>query len=123
MRSAIALTTIILLAACGTPQEQCINAATRDARVVDRLIREAEGNLARGYGYEYITVFETDYVRCGTEAEPRTCLIRRPEQERREVAIDLAAEARKLDQLRDKRRAQTLAAAPAIAQCKVVNQA
>ena len=41
---------LIPLAACGTPQEQCIGAATRDMQVVNRLIAEVQGNLARGYG-------------------------------------------------------------------------
>ena len=113
---------LCLLAACGTPQEQCISAATRDMRVVDRLIRETEGNLERGYGYEYVTVIETDYVACGTEANPdRVCAIRSPEQERREVAIDLAAEQVKLTQLRAKRAQQAKAVAPTIAQCRIDN--
>ena len=30
---------VLFLAACGTPQEQCISANTRDLQVVDRLIR------------------------------------------------------------------------------------
>lgn len=113
---------LVMLAACGTPQEQCISAATRDIRVVDRLIREAEGNLDRGYGYEYVTVLELDYVRCGTESNPgRVCAVRRPEHERRPVAIDLAAEQVKLDQLRAKRAQQSRSVAPVVAQCKIDN--
>lgn len=113
---------LLLLAACGTPQEQCISAATRDIRVVDRLIREAEGNLERGYGFEEYTVYELDYVNCGTQSNPdRVCAIRRPEQERRPVAIDLAAEQVKLTQLRAKRAQQTKAVAPVIAQCRIDN--
>ena len=46
------LAPLLLLTACGTPQEQCISANTRDLQVVDRLIRDSEANLARGYGYE-----------------------------------------------------------------------
>jgi len=117
-----ALLMLLLLTACGTPQEQCISAAIRDIRVVDRLIREAEGNLQRGFGYEDVTVIETDYVPCGTEAQPnRRCLIREPVTERRPVAIDLAAEQRKLDQLKAKRRQQDRAVTPVIAQCKADN--
>lgn len=113
---------LLLLAACGTPQEQCISAATRDIRVVDRLIREAEGNLERGYGFEEYTVYELDYVNCGTQSNPdRVCAIRRPEQEQRPVAIDLAAEQVKLTQLRAKRAQQTKAVAPVIAQCRIDN--
>lgn len=110
------------LAACGTPQEQCISKVTRDIRVVDRLTKETQGNLDRGYGYKYITVIETDYVDCGTEDDPsRVCLIRVPEQERVEVALDLAAEQVKLDQLVAKRAQLVKAAAPALAQCKIDN--
>ena len=122
MKRLSGLVLLCALAACGTPQEQCISAATRDLRVVDRLIAEAEANLERGYGYEYYTVMEIDYVPCGTEADPnRICAIRRPEQERRPVAIDLAAEQVKLTQLRSKRAQQAKAAAPAIAQCRIDN--
>jgi len=118
------LALVLLLAACGTPQEQCINVATRDMRVLDRLIGEAAANLDRGYGFETVTVLETDYIDCGTEAAPdRVCAVRRPEQERRPVAIDLASEQVKLDQLRTRRAQQATSLAPAIAQCKIENPA
>ncbi len=110
------------LAACGTPQEQCVSKATRDIRTVDRLITEVQGNLDRGFGYEYITVWELDYIDCGTEADPnRVCAVRVPEQERRAVALDLAAEQVKLNQLRAKRVQQVKSVAPIVAQCKVDN--
>ncbi|MGL6208687.1 MAG: hypothetical protein ACRC14_02515 [Paracoccaceae bacterium] len=122
MKRLVVLTLLVMLAACGTPQEQCISAATRDMRVVDRLIRETEGNRERGSGYEYITVLETDIVPCGTTENPgKTCLVRRPEQERREVAIDLAAEQRKLDQLKAKRATLARAVAPVVEQCRIDN--
>ena len=60
----ITLSTLLLLAACGTPQEQCINRNTRDLRTVDRLITEAQGNLARGYAYEQITISTPRWVYC-----------------------------------------------------------
>jgi len=110
------------LAACGTPQEQCISGATRDIRTVDRLITEVQGNLDRGFGYDYITVFELDYVDCGTEADPdRVCAISVPEQERRPIALDLDAEQIKLNQLRAKRAQQIKSVAPVVAQCKIDN--
>ena len=122
MKPVYLLALAALLASCGTPQEQCIGKATRDIRTVDRLITDVQGNLDRGYGYEYITTYEIDYVDCGTEADPgRVCVIRVPEQERRAVAIDLAAEARKLDQLRAKRKQLLQSTAPIVAQCKADN--
>jgi hypothetical protein len=103
----------LILAACGTPQEQCINRETRDLRVVSRLIAETQGNIARGYAFEEYTVYRTEVVRCGfypddgnpaTALRPRLCRDRVPETERRPVAIDLTAERRKLDSLLAKRR-------------------
>lgn len=135
-----ALLPLLLLTACGTPQEQCINAVTRDMRVVDRLIAETEANLARGYAYEEVTVYLPEWVDCtprpynrpqsgatGDPAaevppiKPQMCLEDVPQTTRREVAIDLRAEQAKLDSLKAKRAKQAKAAAPAIAQCKAEN--
>lgn len=137
-----ALLPLLLLTACGTPQEQCINAVTRDMRVVDRLIAETEGNLARGYAYESVTVYTPRWVDCSPRpvlvpngeqgvggegmdevppVKPQLCLEDVPETVERAVAIDLRAERAKLDSLKAKRKQQAAAAAPAIAQCKAAN--
>ncbi|NJM81307.1 MAG: hypothetical protein HC844_01435 [Tabrizicola sp.] len=121
-----ALPVLILLAACGTPQEQCINRNTRDLRTVERLIDETEGNLARGYAYEEVTITTTQWGYCpvpvvaaGQKAPPpRLCLDDVSETVRRPKAIDLAEEARKLDGLKTKRRQLARAAEAVIAQCK-----
>lgn len=116
---------LLLLTACGTPQEQCINGGTRDLRVMDRLIKESEGNVQRGYAWEEITVLRKSWVKCTpkpTEAnptpEPERCLVDVPETERRPVAIDLNAEMAKLASLKAKRAQQLKAAEGLIAQCK-----
>lgn len=119
------LASVVLLAACGTPQEQCISANTRDLQVVDRLIREAEGNLARGYGYQIVTEYEPRWIDCTprpTEAVPnpvsQMCFDRVPVSVRKEVALDLNAEAAKLKSLKVKRAALATAAESVVAQCK-----
>lgn len=118
--------------ACGTPQEQCIARETRDLRVVDRLISEAEGNLKRGYAFEDVIVSHTVWVRCdpfptpppvdGTPARappsPRLCLDDRDETITRPKAIDLAAEQAKLSGLKTKRKTLALAANQSIAGCR-----
>ena len=116
---------ILLLVACGTPQEQCISANTRDLQVVDRLIRDAEGNLARGYGYQTVTEYEPRWIDCTprpTEAVPnpasQMCFDRVPVSVRKEVALDLNAEAAKLKSLKVKRAALAKAAESVVAQCK-----
>lgn len=118
--------TLAALAACGTPQEQCINRNTRDLRTVDRLIAESEGNLQRGYAYETITVYESYWTYCsrprppeGQPAPPpRMCLDERPVTEQRPKAIDLNEEARKLASLKEKRKDLARRAEAVIAQCK-----
>lgn len=121
----LALLSLAMLAACGTPQERCIAANTRDLRTVDRLIAETEGNLERGYAYETVTVSESYWDYCPQPqipdqppVPPRLCLKDRDYTERRAKAIDLAEEARKLESLKVKRAELARKAEPAIAQCR-----
>ena len=115
-----------LLAACGTPQEQCITRETRDLRVVEQLSAESERNLARGYAMVETTVWRTDWEPCGPvivdkngKVLPRRmCLEDVPETVRRPKAIDLNAEAAALKQLKAKRLSLQKAAEPAIAACR-----
>jgi hypothetical protein len=119
---------LILLAACGTPQERCINGVTRDQRTLERLIAESEGNIRRGYAYEEETVYVPVWEPCwygglpAAEGQkprpPRMCMDEEARTTRKAVAIDLAAEGRKLEGLKAKRKALAKASAPAVAQCK-----
>lgn len=120
-----ALLALMILAACGTPQEQCISANTRDLQVVERLIRESEGNLARGYGYETVTQYRPQWVDCTpvpTKDNPKPardlCFEQVPVTVRNEVALDLGAEAAKLKSLKAKRASLARTAQSVIAQCK-----
>jgi hypothetical protein len=118
------------LAACGTPQEQCINQNTRDLRVLDRLIAESKGNLARGYAIVRVETTETEWIRCEpsfietlpdgtTRRHPgRLCLDDVTHVESRPAAIDLGAEKAKLASMEKKRAELAKAAAPLIAACK-----
>ncbi len=124
------LMALALLAACGTPQEQCIAQNTRDLRVLDRLITESQGNLARGYAFVDVETTHTRWVRCepptvetlpdGTvRREPgRMCLDDITVTERRPAAIDLGAEKSKLVSMQKKRAELAKAAVPVIAACK-----
>jgi ribulose bisphosphate carboxylase small subunit len=118
-----------VLAACGTPQEQCINGQTRDLRNVERLIADTQAALARGYGYESVEVTDTRWVVCGYDEvgtdgngkavlRARYCFDDYTRTERRPVAIDPVAEKRKLDGLVRKRAELLRAAQPVIAECK-----
>jgi len=122
----IALPVLAFLTACGTPQEQCISYNTRDLRVVDRLIAEVEGNLDRGYAIETVTITREYWTLChpgpGVEGEParspERCLVDRDYDVERPKAIDLAAEAQKLEGLRQKRAELARNAQAVIAECQ-----
>lgn len=122
----LVLLTFATLAACGTPQEQCITRNTRDLRTVDRLIAESEGNLVRGYAFETVTVYEDYWAYCPqapvAEGEPapppRLCRDERPVTEKRPKAIDLNEEARTLASLKEKRTSLARQAEKVIAACK-----
>lgn len=129
MRRHVTLALLLLLVACGTPQEQCIARETRDLRILDRLIAETEGNLARGYAIEEytvdITVVGTCMVAQGSDetGAPRpaiaeTCFRDREVTRTRPKAIDLNAERAKPSSMRSKRAELDRAAAPAIAACR-----
>ena len=66
MRPALMILPFLALAACATPREQCIGQATRDLRVLNSLIAETQGNLARGYAIE-----EQQEVRTPAQDLPR----------------------------------------------------
>ena len=52
MRSSLVLLPLLALAACATPREACIGSAQREMRVVNALVAETQGNIARGYAIE-----------------------------------------------------------------------
>ncbi len=104
---------LLLLTACGTPQEQCISRNTRDLRIVDKLIAEVEGNLARGYALRETTTTRPSWESCLRQTtnkkgkavvveslclEDEAVTITKPE------AIDPSAERQKLAGLQEQRR-------------------
>jgi hypothetical protein len=130
-RAPFLLPVMIALTACGTPQEQCINASTRDLRTVDRLIAETKTNLARGYAVETQEVTHTEWVICEyipvppvtpggpvPPPKPRYCFDDVTDTVKREVAIDPALEKRKLAGLEAKKKELGRAAAAAVISCQ-----
>ena len=117
-----------LLAACGTPQEQCIRNNTRDLRTVEKLIAESQANLARGYALERYEVTVPDWEPCiryvpggkGQPAQPvqSTCRSWDTEIRTRPKSIDLAQEAKQLRQLQTKQRELARQAQSVVAQCR-----
>ncbi len=123
-----ALFLLLALAACGTPQEQCIARATHDLRIVERLIAESQANLKRGFTYEETTVYRYEWVTCGYQRphkgnkkpRPQMCWEPEPRTIRKPKAIDLTAEKRTLAGLLEKRADLARASEPAISACRSV---
>lgn len=121
------LPALLLLVACGTPQEQCINRNTRDLRTMQKLVDETQANLTRGYAIEEYTVWVPVWQICEvqpasdpaqTAPPPRYCFDEEPQTKTRPKAIDLNAERAKLESLLQRRAELARSAQPVIAQCK-----
>lgn len=123
----LALLPVLLVAACGTPQERCISRNTSEYRTVARLLAEVEGNLARGYAWQERQVSRIEWDDCpfvvrGKNGERhvgyRTCARDVLDTERYRVPIDPAAESRKRDNLLARKAALSQTAARAVDACK-----
>lgn len=110
-KSALLLLILPALAACGTPQEQCIRRNTSEMRVVGELLAEAEGNLARGYAWRERNVVRPRWTECRSYARNKDgeivpvftpCMRDEVETERYRVPIDPLVEQRKRDNLSQK---------------------
>lgn len=121
------LPALLILTACGTPQDQCINRNTRDLRTMQKLVDETQANITRGYAIEEYTAWVPVWQICEVQAAaapgepappPRYCFEQEPETRTRPKAIDLRAEAAKLESLLQRRDELARAAEPVIAQCR-----
>ncbi len=113
----------LLLAACATPQQQCISDANRELSVVNQLVNQTRANVARGFA---ISEREEIVVRTGTcvgetdegvefevECEKTdTRTVREP------VAIDLNAEKAKLASLEQRQLQLRETVNATVAQCR-----
>ncbi|WGR59636.1 hypothetical protein E3U26_02370 [Paracoccus ferrooxidans] len=123
----LALMPVLVVASCGTPQEQCFSRNTREYRTVSNLLAEVEANLARGYAWEERTVMRTQWEDCryvwvdkdgNRRLGYRPCLRDVADTERYRVPIDPAAETRKRDNLLARKQALMPAARAAVDACK-----
>ena len=114
----------LTLVACATPQQQCINSVAGNLHTIDGLILHTQGNLQRGFGFTQTVRSVPQFVPCSTSRDDSgsstmdMCLVNTVQTFQQPVAIDLAAEQKKLSQL-VARRAETAAqVGPAIAACQ-----
>ena len=122
MRHFQPLLPLLLLAACATPRAACETRATKDLRVMNTLIAETRANVDRGYAIAREPYVTTSFQMClGSTRENvgiRWC--NRPETRYRDtqVAIDPAAEQRKLGNMIAKRDQLEREARTGLAACR-----
>ena len=98
------LALLLPLAGCSTPLEQCASRSTKNLQAVDNLIASTQANIDRGYaldnqpqvslGLRLCTSPSANFHFCtGTQTSPKQT----------PVAIDVAAERRKLAELKARR--------------------
>ncbi len=119
MKPMILLLALLLLAACATPREQCMSSATRDLRVLDRLIAESKANIERGYGYGTERFTNWQWGICGRYRNGTLAYCWEPYDSFRRVpvAVDLSEEQRKLDSMIRRRNELAREVQPRIAAC------
>jgi hypothetical protein len=121
MRAAL-LIVPLLLTACATPREACLDEVNREVRTLDRLIATTRDNLDRGFAVEERQDVRTRRATCtGKNEDGSTFRFRCNKTDTRTrtvpVAIDLNAERAKLTSL-EQRQMQNISNAQAgIAQC------
>ena len=125
MRRALLLLPL-LVAACATPREQCINDVSRDLRTLNSLIAVTQGNLQRGYAIAETTETQRIRTTCtGTNEDGSTftfpCEETRDIEREVPVAIDLNAEQAKLESLLERRAALQGPTNAAIQQCVAIH--
>lgn len=116
---------ILALAACATPREQCLGAATRDARINAQLIAQTEANIERGFAVRTEQrVRERNRLCRGTTESGERVVTRCEEVDVRRVrvpvAIDLNAERAKLASLKSERARLATRSEAAVAQCRAL---
>ena len=121
MRAALFIVPL-LLTACATPREACLNDVNREVRVLDALIGVTRGNLSRGFAVEERQEIRTRRTFCiGTNEDGSKFRFRCEETETKTrnvpVAIDLDAERAKLVSLEQRQMQNISNAQSGITQC------
>lgn len=112
----------LLLAACATPQARCIAQATRDQVVVNNLIAQLEGDLARGYALKSVQVVRPVWRPCHDwyhhPGAPMMCWYDELATVHKPVTIDVAATKKRLADLKKKQAELARTTPPRVADCQ-----
>ena len=113
------LPALAILAACATPQEQCINTASNEVRGMQKLISTTEGNISRGYAiYSRVESYEVANICFDAAKKPYRCFETDFRTVRTPVSINIAEERRKLANLKKRLPAAARKMNTGVANCR-----
>lgn len=95
------LPALALIAACASPQEQCINSASNEVRSMKQLMSITHGNITRGYAIHRSTEsYQVSDICHNKDKKPYRCYDTAYRTIETPVTIDVAEERRKLAALK-----------------------
>ena len=114
------LPALILIAACATPQEQCINTASNEVRTIRSGISTAQGNIGRGYAIHRSTEsYQVPDICHDSNKKPYRCFETEYRTVETPVSINVAEERRKLAALQKRLPAAMRQMKAGVANCRV----
>ncbi|MEP5762069.1 MAG: hypothetical protein ABJ327_22715 [Litoreibacter sp.] len=125
MKSIFVFPIIVALAACASPQQRCVDGASKDLNIVQALISDTEATIARGYAIQTTErqLIYTDFcIGHGRRSVGVTwCNRSQPVIEKTPIAVDLDAERRKLNDLRVKEAELRSSTASEVQRCELAH--
>ena len=101
MKYLTSLPALFLVAACATPQEQCINTASNQVQVLQNGIAKAQGNISRGHAiHKHREEYQVADICYDKEKKPYTCYDTEYRTIETPVSIDMNEERKKLADLK-----------------------
>ena len=101
MKYLATLPALFLVAACATPQEQCINTASNQVQILQNGIAKAQGNISRGYAiHKHREEYQVADICYDKEKKPYACFDTEYRTIETPVSIDVIQEHRKLADLK-----------------------
>lgn len=114
------LPALALIAACATPQQQCINTASNEARAISKAINTAQGNIARGYAiHRHTETYDVPDICYDRNKKPYRCFETEFRTVETPVSINVAEERRKLASLQKRLPAATRKMNAGVASCRI----
>jgi hypothetical protein len=96
---------LLVLSACTEPAPRCVIPETRELKTIDKLIAESEATLERGYVMRKTDRSGVNFCLGGRQSHIGLSFCTDPAGRTEPVAIDAAAENRKLTSLKARRNA------------------